>query len=205
MLCFPPKVNFLILWNYRQVRRNPEYWECAIISCKPLTPTHSPFTGSGWLIQVNFREKITLKKYPPPSQQLISPGYREGFSLTSPCLDSQTSICRYKSRIRERKPLSVADPSSSGVFVLTQQSGSSGCSRIRRWLKSKCSGEFADHLLCACLFQLSYSFFTHSGKICEQVPLFQEWIFKLLDYSIKICFHLSRDKATLWTWWATFC
>lgn len=67
VFCFPLKVNFLILWNYRRVARNAEYWECAIILCKPLTPTHAPFSGSGWLIQVNFRENITLKKYPPSS------------------------------------------------------------------------------------------------------------------------------------------
>lgn len=68
MPCFPSRVNFLILWNYRQVTRNTEYWESAVILCKPLTPTYSPFSASGWVIQVNFREKNHFKKVSPLSR-----------------------------------------------------------------------------------------------------------------------------------------
>lgn len=49
-----------------------EYSESVIILCKPLTPTHSPFSESGWVIQVNFREKWLWKRTP----QCQAPGDR---------------------------------------------------------------------------------------------------------------------------------
>lgn len=83
MLCFPSKVNFWILWNYRQMTRNTEYWESAIILCKPLTHILSLFCV--WLSHTSQLQgkELLLKSIPP--QQLISPGYREGTSLISPC------------------------------------------------------------------------------------------------------------------------
>lgn len=172
MLCFLSKVTFWILWNYRGMTRNTEYWESLIILCKPLTPPHSPFSWSDWLIQVNLRQKNYFKKAQPSSNSSLL-GIGKVLLWSHLAGTAKTALAGTNAELGEKKPHSVADPSSSGVLVFTWQSGFSGCRRIREWLKWKGLEESVDHLLCTFLCQLSYSFFTHSGKSCEHVPLCQ--------------------------------